>query len=130
MPAVETTLQWEIDGVPVPGPNEAEAFVNATPARRADITRRIVAHVKTTLGPSATARFQDAEEAVMMKISARMGMEMFNDLVDTIPPLEFDLDGKHVKVSFEDITSGGRRRGKTSKKSRRKSRKSTRRRRA
>lgn len=129
MPAVETTLQWEIDGVPVPGPTEAEAFVNATPARRADITRRIVAHVKTTLGPSATARFQDAEEAVMMKISAKMGAKAMNDLVDTIPPLEFDLDGKRVKVSFEDITSGGRRR-KTAKNSRRKSRKSTRRRRA
>jgi hypothetical protein len=128
MPAVETTLSWEIDGAPVPGPVEAEAFVNATPARRKEITRRIAAHIKTSLGPSATAKFQDAEEAVMMKLSAKMGAAAFSDAVDSLPPLEFDLEGHTVKVSFEDITSGGRRR-KTAKKSRRKSRKVTRRRR-
>lgn len=128
MPSAEVTLQWEIDGEAVPGPSEAEAFVNATPERRAGILQRIVAHVKTVISPRATANFQDAEEAVMMKISAKgMGARALDDAVEGLGTLEFELDGHNVKVTFEDITAGGRRR--KTKKARRKSRKVTRRRR-
>jgi hypothetical protein len=125
---LKASLDWEIDGreYSVADYEEVESFVNRPARRRAAVLKKLKAHVKEHVGPKATVRWLDPEDTMLIDISASgMGRQLFEDGVDDMPSLAFELDGRSVRISFDNIRAGGRRRGKSTR--RNKKRRSTRR---
>jgi hypothetical protein len=114
----KVNLEWKINGHSITHPDRLGEII-AQPARRlTDATRRIKAHIKAHVGPKAAFRFTDPEiDLTLGRISASMGAAAFNDSLDNIPTLRYKMGSKDndnkVEVDFVDITSGGKRHGKT-----------------
>lgn len=113
---VKVTLDWKVNGHAITSPDRLSDVMNHPARRRAEATKKIKAHVKEHVGPKASFKFANKQELIMGQISASMGRDAFEDAVDSIPDLKYTMakepDTK-VEVSFGDVTSGGRRRGKT-----------------